>query len=106
MPTTTHWSGPSAGSSGARASREMRARWIGHVDQADRDRTHPAVPDRLRVAAVVLSLRADVLPLHGAGDRALRTPARELDGRPEDRSLPPRPSRWLRPGPLARTSRT
>ena len=35
-----------------------------------------ALPDRLRLAAVVLPVRADLLALHGAGDREVRAAAR------------------------------
>ena len=35
-----------------------------------------------------LSVRADVLPLHRAGHREIRPPARQLDGRQADRTLP------------------
>ena len=44
----------------------------------------------------VVPLRADLLPLHGAGHRALRPHSRQLDGGSPDRELPPRQPRRLR----------
>ena len=57
--------------------------------EADRDRVDQALPDRLRVAAVELPLRADLLALHGAGHREVRPLQGQLDGRQADRPLPP-----------------
>ena len=49
-----------------------------------------------------LSVRADLLPLHRAGHREIRPPARQLDGRQADRPLPSVESGRLRPCSLTR----
>ena len=81
--------GRSAGRTGGCARRRRR-----------RDRAHPALPVRLRLDAVQLPLRADLLALHRAGDREVRALPGQLDGRQADRPLPPLASRRLRPGSL------
>ena len=68
----------------------------------DRHRADPPLPDPVRVAAVALPLRAQLLALHRAGDRPLRPVPGQLDGRQAHRALRSVASRRLRPRPLSR----
>src|SRR4026209_1448607 len=72
------------------------------IDEADWDRGHQALPDRLRVASAVVPLRADVFALHRAGHHEIRPDQGELDGGQEDRPMSPLDPGWVSAGPLAR----
>ena len=52
------------------------------------------------LVAPELSIRADLLALHRAGDPEVRSAAGQLDGDTAHRALPPRAPGRLRPGPL------
>ena len=50
---------------------------------------HQGLSDRVRLAAGLVPVRADLLALHGAGDHEVRPVEGELDGRQAHRSLSP-----------------
>ena len=54
-----------------------------------------ALPDRVRVAAAVVPVRADLLALRGAGDREVRPVEGELDGRQAHRPVSPLEPGWV-----------
>ena len=48
-----------------------------------------ALPDRVRLAAGIVSIRADLFALRGTGDREVRSAEGELDGRQAHRQVSP-----------------
>ena len=69
--------------------------------EARRHRAHPPLSDPVRVDAAHLPFRAELLPLHRAGDRPLRPAARLMDGCQAHRPMRTLASWRLRPGPLS-----